>query len=134
VSAVAVLADTGAHAITAEISAFIPPPSEGWAALQDASQRFLQTPWHAIAIEHGWSVLEVWGCFPSGEISVVRRRYDALGLVPALFWGLSCSIEALDGERCVVSRRAIGSRLVHQRRLTGSAVVWWEAPAAGAMS
>jgi hypothetical protein len=104
------------------------PPDEDWRVLKAASLRFLETPWHAAVIDHEWSDTAIWGCHPSPCLHVVRRRYDALGLVPGLSLGMGCSIQSIDEHRAIVTRKATGACLVHRRTLTGRAVLWWHAP------
>jgi hypothetical protein len=97
--------------------------------LRDASLRFLRSPWLGIAMAADWDEIEIWGCFPSSRIEVVRRRGDCLGLVPALTLGLGCSIERIDRHGVTITRKRTGSRLIHRRKLPGRqyAVLWWHA-------
>lgn len=119
---------TDALTIDEEIAAFDPPNAD-WAALQAASLRFLESPYLGAVIQHDWSELETWGCYPSADIAVVKRRADCAGLVVGLSLGVGCSIERIGPHEAVVSRKATGSRLTHRRALTGrEAVLWWDAP------
>jgi hypothetical protein len=105
----------------------LPALADEWEALRAASLRFLGTPWFGTALRAGWDELEIWGCFPSPRMEVVKRRGDSLGLAPALTLGMGCSIESIDERQAVVTRARTGSRLVHRRALPGRqwAVPWW---------
>jgi hypothetical protein len=109
--------------------AALPPLVDGWESLRQASLRFLSSPWCDVARAAGWDQLEVWACFPSMSLDIVRRRTDCLGLVPALSLGVGCTIERIDERQAVVTRRRTGARLVHRRELTGVAwsTPWWRA-------
>jgi hypothetical protein len=115
------------------IAAFI-PPSDDWTKLQTACVRFLDNEWLDVAIAAGWSTIEIWGCYPSARLDVVKRRGDCLGLAPALALGMGCAFAHISKHEAVMTPARTGARLVHRRDLPGrdNAVLWWHAPFGGA--
>ena len=66
--------------------AVLPAPctKEG-ARLLEMATAFLDSPFCLQALSLGWDVLELFGIW-NGPPDIVRRRYDAMGLVPCMVW------------------------------------------------
>lgn len=95
--------------------------------LQNLSLRFIDSEWMQIATQQQWCELELWGLF-NGPLAVVKRRMDAMGLVPSLVLGSPVKLEKITSEAAFVRAIRTGSLLRWRRALTGAryARAWWD--------
>ena len=101
-------------------------PTEGGELLK-VLITFLNRPEVAMAAFYGWNDVEVFGIF-NGPQRALQRRYDAMGLFPALAWSrIGAKLADLDEDRAIIKTRS-GNSLKWQRGMTGQrfAVPVWD--------
>lgn len=95
--------------------------------LRDMSLQFIETEWPQIAVQQGWSCMELWGIF-DGALDIAKRRMDAMGLVPALVLGMPVRLEKIMQDAAFMRGKNTGSVLRWRRALTGARYsrLWWD--------
>lgn len=123
------LADAHRVEIAAAVGRLPAPCHENSRRLLTVTAQFVSSPWFPVALESGWTILELFGIDSYAPLA----HCEQWGLVPGLALAPRAgdTIESIDGERAVIfyrSRSKIQGVKRIEKRFTpaDSSVPWWE--------